>query len=58
MALSLARALTSTSYISGAGVAALSRELVKTMDLALADALVSPLDEVQRRRDRKRLSGQ
>ena len=57
MALSLARALSSSSYVSGAGVVALSRELTKVMDVATGDALSGPdlLDEVQRRRERKRL---
>jgi hypothetical protein len=60
MALSLARALSSSSYVSGAGVAALSKQLTAVMDVATRDTLVGsdPLDEVQRRRDRKRLSGQ
>jgi hypothetical protein len=58
MALSLARRLTSSSYVSGAGVVALSRELIKVMDIALEDGLDGSdlLDGVQTRRDKKRLS--
>jgi hypothetical protein len=58
MALSLARALSSSTYVSGAGVVALSRELTKVMEVATGDTLSGPdlLDEVRRRRERKRLS--
>jgi hypothetical protein len=58
MALALARALSSSSYVSGSSVAAMSRELIKVMDIAVEDALVGPdlLDEVRRRREGKRLS--
>jgi hypothetical protein len=60
MALSLAQRLTASSYVSGAGVAALSRELIKVMEVATRDTLVGPdvLDEIQRRREKKRLSRQ
>jgi hypothetical protein len=58
MAVLLAERLSSSSYVSGAGVVALSRELIKVMDVATRDTLSGPdpLDEVQRRRERKRLS--
>jgi hypothetical protein len=60
MAVLLAERLTASSYVSGAGVVALSRELIKVMDVATRDTLVGPdvLDEIQRRREKKRLSRQ
>jgi hypothetical protein len=58
MAVLLAERLSASSYVSGAGVVALSRELIKVMDVATRDATAGsdPLDEIQRRREKKRLS--
>jgi hypothetical protein len=58
MAVLLAERLTASPFVSGAGVVALSRELTKVMDIATRDTVVGPdvLDEIQRRREKKRLS--